>query len=293
MKKQKNANEFILTNPEKILYPKLGITKKNLAEYYEHVQDWILPYICNRPLTLVRCPKTYETCFYQKHLINMPASLYGIDIKEKHHTGEYIYLKDNQGLMALPQLGVLEIHPWGATIKNVEKPDMIIFDLDPAEGVAWKQVVKAAFAIKKQLAAVKLESFVKSTGGKGLHVVIPIKPYYEWEAIKNFAHVLVDFMVMQDPTAYIGKMTKVARKGKIFIDYLRNSRGATAIAPYSTRARAEASVATPIDWDELSSNFKDTYYTIKTLPKRLLHLRKDPWKDFFKVKQSLRLTNLK
>lgn len=285
---------YQLTHPNKILYPEDKLTKQAIAEYYETIQEWILPYIINRPLTLVRCPRDYKQCFYQKHISQkIPEGLYEALIKEKNGKEKYLYIKDYEGLQKLPQLGVLEIHPWGSQVGDIEYPDIITFDLDPAPKVAWKKVVQAAFTIKAILEEFKLKSFVKTTGGKGLHVIIPIKAEYEWSEIKNFSHTLVKYLVMNNSKEYIDKMAKSARKGKIFIDYLRNQRGATSIAPYSTRARIHAPVATPISWDELTNDIRDTFFTINTLPERLQKIKKDPWQDFFKLKQSLRLNKLK
>lgn len=280
----------LVTHPDKILYPEDGITKQEIADYYYEIQKWILPYIIDRPLTLVRCPNGYHHCFYQKHInTSHSPDLYRIAIKEKKEKSDYLYIKDSSGLLLLTQMGTLEIHPWSSQITHVEHPDMIIFDLDPAPDVEWKNVVKAAFDIKSHLEKFKLKCFVKTTGGKGLHIVIPIKPEYDWSEIKNFTHTFVDFLVLRNPKSYVSKASKEKRKGKIFIDYLRNQRGATAIAPYSTRAREQAPVAAPLHWDELTRHYQDTFFTIKTLPARLEKLKKDPWKDFFKLRQSLNL----
>jgi bifunctional non-homologous end joining protein LigD len=224
---------------------------------------------------------------------NRPSALHPINIVLKHKKEVYFYINDDNGLLTLSQLGVLEIHPWGSCIQDLEFPDMIIFDLDPSPDVPWKKVVAAAFEIKKHLSSLKLQSFVKTTGGKGLHIVVPIVPEYEWDEIKNFAQVFANFIMMNNPNNYVTKMSKAARTGKILIDYLRNLKGATAIAPYSTRARIHAPVSTPIAWDELSNDIQDTYYTRKTIPERLDSLKKDPWRDFFKLKQSLHLDKLK
>jgi len=289
-KSKKTANKFNLTHPDKILYSEGDITKYDIAEYYDQVQDYILPYITNRPLTIVRCPVDYKHCFFQKHIPNKPAKgIYGIMIKEKEGEDEYIYIKDFEGLIQLTQLGALELHPWESTIKKVEHPDMLIFDLDPAVGLPWKKVVEAAFKIKQTLGEQKLKSFVKTTGGKGLHVVVPIKPEHEWDKIKIFSKVLVEYLVENNPDKYTAVMTKSKRVNKIYIDYLRNQRGATSVAAYSTRAREFAPVSTPLSWDELTNNIKDTFFTVKTLPERLKRLKKDPWEEFFKVKQSLKL----
>lgn len=284
---------FKLTNPDKLLYPESNITKYNLAHYYYSIQEWILPYIVNRPLTLVRCPENYKDCFYQKHINkSTPDTLFGIKIKEKDKFGKCIYIKNIEGLMALVQMGTLEIHPWGSKIESIEYPDIITIDLDPAPDIKWKQVVITANRIKTHLLDFKLRSFVKTTGGKGLHVVIPIKPEYDWEQVKIFSRIFVKLIVSNYPNEYVSEMSKAKRKGKIFIDYLRNQRGATAVAAYSTRARPHAPVSVPLDWDELTTRIKDTSFTIFTLPQRLANLQKDPWKDFFKIKQSLGLDKI-
>lgn len=295
MRSNKNVNiKHSLTHPNKILYPEDKITKKDFAGYYDLVQDWILPYISKRPLMLVRCPENYQKCFHQKHINHkLPHGIDEIMIKEKSGKEKYIYIENHEGLSQLSQMNVLEIHPWNCRIDSIENPDTIIFDIDPDVSVPWKRVVNAAFEIKEILKTVNLKCFVKTTGGKGLHVVIPIKPEYDWDQIKDFSHLLVDFMVSNNSNEYIGKMTKSSRKNKIFIDYLRNQRGATSIAPYSTRARQGAPIATPIAWDELTNHFEDTFFTINTLPNRLKKLKNDPWKKFFKIKQSLNLDKLK
>lgn len=284
------GNPLKLSNAGKILYREDKISKQDLYDYYEEVSDYILPYISNRPLTLVRCPDTYESCFYQKHLNKGLTKLHAVPVRNKRgETEQYIYLDNKDGLLNLVQMGVLEIHPWGSTIKHLECPDILIFDLDPAPDVEWKTVVEAAFEVKDQLEQYQLTSFVKTTGGKGLHIVIPIKPEYDWEEVKNFTRVFVEFLERKDPEKYISKMTKAKRKGKIFIDYLRNQHDATAIAPYSTRARIHAPVATPLYWDELSEHFEDTFFTLRTVLKRLSSLKNDPWEAFWTVVQSLRL----
>jgi len=285
--------DYHLTHPDKIMYPEDKLTKHDVARYYDAIHEWILPFIINRPLSLVRCPKDYKQCFYQKHLNNQTSKvLHTIDLQFKESIEEGIYLNNFDGLLALVQMGVLEIHPWGSTIKTIEYPDMVIFDLDPAPEVPWKKVVACADLIREYLKEYKLTSFVKTTGGKGLHVVVPIKPEYNWDQVKIFAHTFVEFIVANYPTEFVSQMSKLKRKGKIFLDYLRNQRGATSVAAYSTRARIHAPVSTPVAWDELTNNIKDTSFTIITLPDRLSTLRKDPWADFFKIKQSLRLNKL-
>jgi bifunctional non-homologous end joining protein LigD len=277
-----------LSHPDRILFPAGNVTKLELAEYYEAIQEWIVPFVEKRVLTLVRCPQgDLQKCFYQKHLADAIKGLYPVAVKEKNDNGDYFYLKNLTGLIALVQMGVLEIHCWGSQINKPEKPDIIVFDLDPAPDVSWNKVMAAALHIKKQLAAIGLTSFVKTTGGKGLHVVVPIKPKHTWDIVKQFTHDFVDALVADNPRAYVATISKAKRTGKIFLDYLRNQHGATAIAPYSTRARAEATVATPIHWDELNAKLKPEKFTVKTLPKRLIALRHDPWEDFFEINQSL------
>lgn len=271
-----------LTHPDKVLYPEDEVTKLDLVNYYQAIEKWILPYIINRPLTLVRCPDTYKACFYQKHLNqSIPAGVKTIRIKEKTKTDNYIYITNLTGLLSLVQLGVLEFHAWRSNVKKVEYPAIITFDLDPAPGIAWKEVTAAAKLLRKYLLKLDLKSFVASTGGKGLHVVVPIKPEYDWDDIKNFSHALVELIVSAYPDKYVSTISKTKRTGKIFIDYLRNQKGATAIVPYSTRARKGAPVATPLRWEELSNHAEDNQYTLFTLPVRMRKIKKDPWEDFF------------
>jgi len=282
-----------ITNPDKILYPEDKITKQDLFNYYERISDYILPYLTLRPLTLVRCPSNFNNCFYQRHYNKTTQkALHPVEDKQDESKEHYIYLNDKEGLLSLAQMGVLEIHPWGSTIKHLEQPDIIVIDLDPAPDVEWRKVVAGAKEVRNYLTQYQLNSFVKTTGGKGLHVVVPILPEYDWDEVKEFTHVFVQFMEQLNPQNYISKMTKSKRKGKIFVDYLRNQRTATAIAPYSTRARLHAPVATPLAWDELSDRIEDNTYTIKTLPKRLEQLKEDPWRGFWNIKQSLRLNDL-
>ncbi|QMT59805.1 DNA ligase D [Legionella sp. PC997] len=282
-----------LTHPSKILYPEDNITKQDLYDYYEAVSDYMLPYLTLRPLTLVRCPDDYGTCFYQRHYNKgTPKFLHPVEMKNEDEIEKYIYLNDRQGLLSLIQMGVLEIHPWGSTISHLDQPDIIIFDLDPAPDVPWRKVVEGAREVRKYLEEYNLQSFVKSTGGKGLHVVIPIKPEYDWEEIKNFTKVFVQFLEQIKPQNYISKMTKSKRSGKIFVDYLRNQKTATAIGPYSTRARLHAPIATPLSWDELSDRMEDNTFNMRALLLRLKNLKEDPWKNFWDVKQSLGLDKL-
>ncbi len=284
-----------LTHPDKILYPEKGIIKLALATYYKDIQDWILPHLIKRPLTLVRCPQGWtQQCFFQKHLNeNHDKALYSTIIQEEHAKEPYLYLKNAAGLQALVQLNALEIHSWGCHITKIENPDLITFDLDPSPEVAWKKVIETAFLLKEELEKLHLQSFVKTTGGKGLHVVLPIEPKYNWKEIVIFTHTFVNYLVSLKPDLYLATMSKTKRKNKIFLDYLRNQRGATAVVPYSTRAKENAPVATPLSWDELTIKLKSDSFNLHNLPERLKTLKKDPWEDFFAIKQKLRLPSAK
>ncbi|MFZ0390109.1 MAG: DNA ligase D, partial [Calditrichia bacterium] len=279
-----------LSNPDKVLYPEMGLTKMQLAEYYEKVAGWILPHVEKRPLTLVRCPSGHnKNCFYQKHLNEtVPDAIHSVKIKEKEdEENPYMYIDDAAGLITLVQMGVLEIHPWGSRVDKLEKPDIMIFDLDPDKGMEWGRVVNAARTLRETLDSLGLQSFLKTSGGKGLHLVVPLQRRTDWDDTKSFARAVAEFHTRKSPEEFIATMSKAKRKGKIFIDYLRNGRGATSVAPYSTRARSGAPVSAPIRWDELSESLKPGSYTVENLPRRLAQLKEDPWVGFFDVRQSI------
>ncbi len=284
-----------LTHPDKVLYPEDGITKAQLAGYYAHVADWILPHIVDRPLTLVRCPQGHhQHCFFQKHAgKGMPDVLGHVSIVEKNTTIDYALVKDLAGLLSLVQMNTLEIHVWGARADNVEKPDRLVFDLDPAPDLPWKRVIESARQLRTFFEELDLASFVKTTGGKGLHLVLPIERRTGWDEAREICHAIATAVCRADPDRYTTNMSKSARGGKIFIDYLRNSRGATAIAPYSTRARAGCPVATPMAWDELSSLASAQQYTLANVYNRLTSLKRDPWRDLASTRQTLSKSLLK
>jgi bifunctional non-homologous end joining protein LigD len=278
-----------LTHPDKVLYPDKRITKLDLARYYVTVAEHMLPHVRGRPLTLVRCPEGEGgKCFYQKHPgDSAPDALNRIEIDEKEGRTTYLTADDVAGLVSLVQMGVLEIHLWGSTRKTLEQPDRVIFDLDPDSGLPWPRIIEGALAVRDLLAEMGLDSFVKGTGGKGLHVVLPLKPKYHWDAIKSFAHAVAGEIVRRHPEAYTPSLPKKARHGKIFIDYLRNQRGATAIAPYSARAKPGAPVAAPLTWKEVEAGTRGDAFTIATLPDRLQRLRRDPWDGLLDAKQQI------
>ncbi|HEY2987562.1 MAG TPA: DNA ligase D [Candidatus Binatia bacterium] len=278
-----------LTNPDRLLYPEQGITKLELALYYEKIADWILPHLTGRPLTLVRCPRGHQKeCFYQKHVAEkMPASVRRVAIKEKNSWGEYLVIDSLPGLIALVQLGTLELHTWGSRSDRIEYPDRLIFDLDPDPALPWKEVVRGAHTLRRKLADLGLIPFVKTTGGKGLHIVVPVTRKYDWEATKEFCRKVAASVTREEPKRYLATMSKAKRKGKIFIDYFRNGRGATAIAAYSTRARPGAPVSVPITWRELAAGIRPDQFTVRNLPARLSHRRRDPWREYESARRSI------
>jgi DNA ligase D len=278
-----------LTHPDKVLYPEQAITKLALAEYYRSVAQWMLPHVASRPISLVRCPMGQQkNCFFQRHAgSGIPPQIREVEISGFEESGAYLYLTDISGLIALVQMGVLEIHPWGSRVDRPERPDRIIFDLDPGEGLSFADVVPAAREVRRFLADAGLASFVKTTGGKGLHVVVPITRRYAWPEVKAFAKRAAELLAAAAPGQYLTRISKAERKGRIFIDYLRNDPTSTAVGPYSTRARAGAPVATPLAWEELSPKLQPRDFDIASVPKRLQRLRQDPWAEMSRLRQSL------
>ena len=280
-----------LTHPDRVLYPDQGITKLALAEYYAAVKDWALPHLANRALSLVRCPEGQgKECFYQKHATTQVPKVVGrVEIPEGTGTGTgtYTYIRDFPGLVAMVQMGVLEIHPWGSRVDKLEMPDIITFDFDPDVGLPWERVTEAAIEMREALIGIGLQSFPKTTGGKGLHVVAPVAPKLGWDEIKEFSKWVAEKFVTAYPERFTSNMAKRARAGRIFIDYLRNGRGATAIGAYSARAREGAPVATPLSWEEVESGVKPDAFTVATVPERLRKLNRDPWAEMPKLRQSI------
>ncbi|HUQ72176.1 MAG TPA: non-homologous end-joining DNA ligase, partial [Planctomycetaceae bacterium] len=278
-----------LTSPEKLLYAKEDITKLELAQYYLSVARWMLPHVANRPLSLVRCPEgTGGECFFQKHPgIGTPNDLRRVPVKEKGKMRDYLVADEVEDLIALAQIGALEIHVWGSQADKLELPDRMIFDLDPDPAVPWPRVVESAHQIRSFLEEIGLESFVKTTGGKGLHIVVPLQRRSDWDEVKAFSKHVAELVEQADPNHFVSNMSKVKRKGKIFIDYLRNGRGATAICAFSTRAKPHATVSVPLSWDELTPAVPSDQFTIRNLADRLSSLKKDPWAKIGSVRQSL------
>jgi bifunctional non-homologous end joining protein LigD len=280
------ADDVRLTHPDRVYWVDVGVTKQDLADYYRAVWDLMAPQVVGRPLALVRCPEgTKGQCFFQKHAsagLTEKTLRTVIDSKGR----QVIAVDDLAGLLSLVQAGVLEVHVRGAMIDRLDVCDRIVFDLDPGEDVGWSAAVTAARDVRRRLAALELESFVKLSGGKGLHVVLPIDGA-DWESAKTFAQELAQAMAADEPGRYVAKFTKSLRKGKIFIDYLRNSLEQTSVAAYSTRARAGAPVSVPVAWQALGRTTSAAQYTVLDLMKHPGRMTQDPWKDIGRVRQKL------
>jgi bifunctional non-homologous end joining protein LigD len=273
-----------LTHADRVLYPEQGITKLDLALYYDDVQDWILPYIVNRPLSLLRCPDAWdETCFFQKHpgQKNFAKGVPRVAIKEKRGgMSDFLYVTSVKELVTLAQFGVLELHPWGSRVENVEAPDTLVFDLDPGPDVPWSKIAHGASGLRERLRHLGLTGFLQATGGKGLHIIVPIESGSSWGQVKEFAHAVARAHARDEPGSFTTNMAKTKRQGRIFIDYLRNGRGSTSIARYSVRARKNAPVAVPLRWEELTPSLTSNRYTINNIRRRLNSLKRDPWEGY-------------
>lgn len=282
-------DEMRLTHADRIVYPEVGVTKLGIATYYAEAATWVLPHLVERPLTLVRCPEgRHKSCFYQKHVpAGLPESVVRLPIEEKGEIENYMAVRDLEGVLALVQFGVLEFHVWGSRTDAIERPDRMVFDLDPDPTVAWPSVIEAALSMRDVLDDLGLQSFVKTTGGKGLHVVVPLERRQSWDDAKEFSRLVATRVAQRAPERYTLTMSKAARRGKIYLDFHRNGRGATWIAPYSTRARNGAPVSMPLGWDELQNVRSADYYTVTNTPRRLAALKQDPWADIGSVRQSL------
>jgi bifunctional non-homologous end joining protein LigD len=276
---ERPKSSVTLTHPDRVYWPEVGVTKEGLADYYADAWAFMKPFVVDRALALVRCPDGIGgQTFFQKHawkglnrnivLVNDPAE-----------PEPLISIRDFDGLMALVQSAALEIHPWGSTVTEWERPDVIVMDLDPGDDVAWASVIAAAEEVRVRLKSAGLAAFVKTSGGKGLHVVAPVKPRAEWPAVKAFTKGIADSMAGDSPDHYVSTIPKVKRHGKILIDYLRNQRGMTAVAAYSTRARPGAPVSMPLPWKELAPEIGPDYFTMRNAPARL-SCSADPWADF-------------
>lgn len=281
--------DFRLSSPTRVVFPDIGATKEDVATYYATVMDWILPEVIDRPLSIIRCTQGVgRPCFFQKH--HTPGLDHVDKVKLKEEAGnqaDYLVVRDARALMDLVQFNALEFHPWGSTAENPERANRIVFDLDPGPGVAWSEVVEAARYIRKLLASLELESFVRTSGGKGLHVVVPANPGCDWRVVKPFARSFAETMAATEPLRYVATSSKKFRTNKIFVDYLRNGRGATSVSSFSLRAREGAPVAMPLRWEELSKVKSGHAFNIESAVVRLKRMRKHPWAGIDDIQQDL------
>ena len=277
-----------ISKPEKIIFPEAGITKAEVFEYYELVGERILKFIGNRPVSLVRSPGGLKDgIFYQRHPSeSFPEYIERVKLDAKSGSGLYILIDSMEDIYYLLNIGVIEFHVWGASADSIEKPLEIVLDLDPDPDLEWDKIADLAKKMHEDLAMQNLKSFIKTTGGKGVHIHIPLSGENTWDEVKNFAKSIAEKYASESPEFYIAEVSKEKRKGKIFIDYLRNYKSATNVAPYSLRARTIAPVATPINWDEVSEIRPDRY-NIRNIAKRLSHLKNDPWEEYFETCQSV------
>ena len=277
-----------ISSPDRVVFPKQGVTKIDLARYYAVAGGRMLEFAANRPLSLVRCPQGRSAkCFYQKHASDgFPEAIRTLPIEESSgKTKDYLYVADVAGLVSAVQMGTLELHIWGSAIDRLERPDRMVFDLDPDESVHFSHVRDAAADLRRALEEIGLKSLPMVTGGKGVHVVVPLVRRAEWATVKAFAKAFAATLAEAEPDRFVATLSKAKRRGRIFIDWLRNERGATAIAPYSTRARAGAPVATPVTWGELAGLETANGFHIRNMVDRLHE--PDPWAEAVGWKQSL------
>jgi bifunctional non-homologous end joining protein LigD len=278
-----------ISHPDRLVYEEPAATKLNVAQYYESIAPWVVPHVKGRPLTLVRCPGGLQSgCFYMKHSqVWAPAALRRVRIQEKTKLGDYLIADDLAGIIGLVQMGVLEIHTWNACFEDLERPNRIVIDLDPGERVTWREIVAAARVVRDALSALGLSSFPKTTGGRGLHVVVPLVPHADWSECLLFSRRLCEAIERSRPELYTTQFAKAGRQRKILLDYLRNNRTNTSIAAYSTRARPGAPVSVPVSWHELRESLDSQRFTLRTVPARLRRLRADPWEAYWTCRQRL------
>jgi bifunctional non-homologous end joining protein LigD len=285
-----------LSHPRRVVFPAAGVTKLGLARYYESIAEWVLPHLVDRPLTLVQCAQGVPAsgarkgvdCVFMKHAkVWGPSTIRRERIREKTKVGEYLIADSLPAVIGLVQLNIVEIHTWNSRCARIEQPDRIVIDLDPGEQVEWGAIVEAAALVRKLLSTLGLLSFPKTTGGRGLHVVVPLAPRAEWAACLDFARAFARTLARKRPDMFTERYAKSGRADKILVDYLRNNRTNTSIAAYSPRARPDAPVSTPIAWGELSRSRPPDRFTIATVSARLRRLKNDPWHGYWTATQQL------
>lgn len=288
--KTTSSNDAVaISHPERVVFAKKKIRKGDVADYYRQMARWILPGIVGRPLSLLRCPDgAGKACFFQKHHgPGLGDAVHAVPLQQKSGREDYVYIDDVRGLLQLVQMNTLELHPWGATVADPEHPDRLVFDLDPGEGVGWNEVKAGARDVRDRLQEIGLRSFVRLSGGKGVHVVVPLQPAADWEQAKAFCEAFAQAMAQQAPERYVATMSKAKRGGVIFIDWLRNTRGATSVCSWSLRARESAGVAVPLRWEELARIKAADAFPLDKALARAKRLKADPWQGIDAVKQTL------
>ena len=283
------ADGVNISHPERVVFAKAKLTKGDVADYYRQMARWILPEVARRPLSLLRCPDGVDKqCFFQKHHgTGLGDAVEAIPLEQKSGREDYLYIEDAEGLLQLVQMNTLELHPWGASVDDPEHPDRLVFDLDPGEGVTWAAIKAAARDVRDRLQEIGLQSFVRLSGGKGLHVVVPLKPKADWAQAKDFCESFAQAMAEHAPDRYVATMSKAKRNGVIFIDWLRNARGATSVCSWSLRARPSAGVAVPLRWEELGRVTAADAFPLPKALQRAQKLKKDPWEGIDQIKQVL------
>jgi bifunctional non-homologous end joining protein LigD len=276
-----------ISHPDRLIYPDLGISKIQLAQYYERIAEWIVPHLAARPLTLVHCPAGIAApCHYLKHAKAWgPNALRRVRIQEKTKVGEYLVADSIEAVVSLAQMGIVEIHTWNSVATDVDRPNRLVWDLDPGPLVSWKQVVKAAELVRDVLTTLNLRSWVKTTGGRGVHVVVPLKRKRTVTECLDFSRAVSEAIAKTDPRIYTTAFPKAGRERQILIDYLRNNRTNTSVCAFSPRARPGARVSMPLSWHDLED--PPDQWTLLTVPRRLDQLRTDPWKDYWSDAQTI------
>jgi bifunctional non-homologous end joining protein LigD len=289
MTRKPAADNARISHPERVVFEGATYTKGDVADYYRSVAKWLLPELVDRPLSLLRCPDGSQgQCFFQKHHTeSLGDNVHGVPLRQKSGTEQYLYVDSIEGVIDLVQMNTLEFHLWGARLDDPEKPDRLVFDLDPGDGVRWPAVVAAARDMRAALRRAGLQGFVRLSGGKGVHVVVPIARGPSWEQVHDFCEAFSDAMAADKPERYVATMSKAKRPRKIFIDWLRNTRGATSVASWSLRARKGAPVAVPLRWEDLGKLTRPDAFDLDAAKQRASRLRKDPWEGFAGLRQRL------